>query len=128
MSDNQELDVREGGCLCGGVRYRLDGPLPDVTTCHCNQCRKTSGHYVAMTSIPKDRLTFLSDETLTWFPSSDFAERGFCNRCGGNLFYHRLGHDSYAITAGTMDGKTGLKTVRNIFVEDKGDYYDLPDV
>ena len=38
-----------GGCLCGAVRYEIRGPLRGVIACHCSQCRRTSGHYVAMT-------------------------------------------------------------------------------
>jgi len=81
--------VHEGGCLCGGVRYRLKGPLRDVIACHCSQCRRTSGHFVAATSIAADRLELLSDATLRWYESSATARRGFCSRCGGNLFWRR---------------------------------------
>ena len=39
-----------GSCLCGAVRYIVRGELRHVVGCHCGQCRKTSGHYVAATS------------------------------------------------------------------------------
>ena len=26
--------VRAGGCLCGAVRYRVNGPLRDIRVCH----------------------------------------------------------------------------------------------
>ncbi|WP_442475962.1 GFA family protein [Roseovarius litorisediminis] len=45
-----------GSCQCGAVRYEVAGPLRQVVGCHCSQCRKTSGHYVAATqSVGKDR-------------------------------------------------------------------------
>ena len=39
-----------GRCLCGAVNYRVDGPLRPVVACHCGQCQRTSGHFVAATS------------------------------------------------------------------------------
>ncbi|MBV8854534.1 MAG: GFA family protein [Sinobacteraceae bacterium] len=118
-----------GGCLCGGVRYEVDVPLRDVVTCHCSQCRRTSGHYVAATGAPTEHVKLLSDSTLSWYSSSAQARRGFCNRCGGNLFW-RPADDSgswTSIMAGTLDMPTGLHTTEHIFVADKSDYYQLDD-
>ncbi len=119
-------DVHTGGCLCGGVRYRLTGPLRPVIACHCIQCRKTSGHHAAMTSVPNGRFSLEADETLVWYRSSDSARRGFCKRCGGNLFWEPKGEGRVSITAGTLDGATGLAIERHIFTDFAGDYYDLP--
>ncbi len=121
--------IYSGSCLCGAVRYQAIGPLRNVVACHCTQCRKTTGHYLAATNVSRDRLQLLSSKTLTWFRSSDSAERGFCAQCGANLFWRRTheGASTVSISAGTLDGPTGLKVVEHIFVADKGDYYDLPD-
>ena len=116
-----------GSCLCGGVRYRVTGPLRPVIVCHCSQCRKTSGHVAAMTSAPLANLAFDSDETLVWFDSSETASRGFCGRCGGNLFWRPAAEARVAITAGTLDGATGLAIARHIHTGSAGDYYDLPE-
>lgn len=32
-----------GGCLCGAVRYRYDGPVGPATYCHCSDCRRATG-------------------------------------------------------------------------------------
>lgn len=121
-------DIHTGGCLCGGVRYKATGPLRSVIACHCTQCRKTSGHHTAMTSVPRANLILESDETLVWFKSSDVARRGFCGRCGGNLFWEPVGEDRVSIAAGTLDGPTGLTIESHIYTEDAGDYYDLPEL
>ena len=116
-----------GGCLCGGVCYRVTGPLRSVVYCHCSQCRRTSGHFVAATSVAKDALTVVSDESLEWFASSKFASRGFCKCCGSSLFWLPRNKDYVSIMAGTLDDSTGLMAVEHIYVNDKGDYYDLTD-
>ena len=33
----------QGGCLCGGIRYEVSGPLTDVGNCHCSMCRRFHG-------------------------------------------------------------------------------------
>ena len=116
-----------GGCLCGSVRYRVSGPLRPVIYCHCHQCRRTSGHFVAATAVEKDALNIEANEGLEWFASSDIASRGFCRRCGSSLFWIAEARDYVSIMAGTLDESTGLKAVEHIYVKDKGDYYDLAD-
>ena len=70
-----------GGCLCRAVRYEITGPMRRVVYCHCEQCRKTSGHFVAATSVQTDELHISEDSGLEWYQSSDIADRGFCRRC-----------------------------------------------
>ena len=115
-----------GGCLCGAVRYRVTGPLRDVVACHCSQCRKTSGHYVAATQAAFADLVIEGD--VTWYQSSDTGRRGFCGICGGQLFWQGADRSRISIFAGTLDGETGLRMAVQLYPEDKGDYYDVPDV
>lgn len=119
--------MKTGSCLCGSVRYELSGELRPVVACHCNQCRKSSGHYVAATqAIATD--VVIKGDALTWFRSSDRAERGFCSNCGSNLFWREIGGRHISIWAGTIDGPTGLRMASQLYAESAGDYYDLPDV
>ncbi len=118
-------EVRTGGCLCGAVRYRVEGPMRPVTACHCKQCRRTSGHHVAATAAPRARVAI--EGQVAWYASSPEARRGFCPTCGSNLFWERAGADTLSIFAGALDDPTGLRLVGHIFVADKGDYYRVAD-
>ena len=120
-------ESHHGSCLCGAVRYTITGPLRDVVACHCSQCRKTSGHFVAATSAPSAALTLQRDTGLAWYRSSDTAERGFCRVCGGNLFWRLQDSADISVMAGTLDAPTGLHIAKHIFVADKSDYYTLDD-
>ena len=113
-----------GSCLCGAVQYSVQGSLRPVVACHCQQCRKTSGHHVAATSAPNSAVEISGD--VTWYISSDTAKRGFCAICGSNLFWDGPG-DNLAIFAGTLDAPTGLKMTGHIYCADKGDYYEIAD-
>jgi hypothetical protein len=117
--------THSGGCLCGGVQYRVRGELRGILACHCSQCRRTSGHYAAMTSAPSANIELMASASLVWYVSSDTAERGFCGTCGGNLFWKQRGRDSISIAAGTLDPPTGLAVQEHIFVADKSDYYTI---
>ena len=121
--------VARGGCLCGGVRYEARGELRDVVACHCSQCRQTSGHHVAATQLPTTKLQLTASTTLRWYRSSATAERGFCTRCGGNLFWRETAPESTttSIMAGTLDVPTGLRLAQHIFTGDKSDYYQITD-
>jgi hypothetical protein len=125
MSDEKVL--HKGGCLCGGVRYRVSGSLRDIVACYCTQCAQTSGNFVAATSTPVSQLSFDAKETLTWYRSSEAAERGFCRRCGGNLFWRGVGRETISIMAGTLEPPTHLRIARHIFVASKPDYYEIND-
>ena len=116
-----------GSCLCGQVRYRVNGRLRSVVGCHCSQCRKASGHYVAATQARMADVVIEGGDNITWFRSSPEAKRGFCKICGSQLFWTRLDSDRISLMAGTLDGETGLTMDRQIHVETKGDYYALPD-
>jgi hypothetical protein len=116
-----------GGCLCGGVRYVIDGELREVIACHCSQCRRTSGHFVAATNAPRSALRLECADTLRWYRSSPAAERGFCGTCGGNLFWRPSEGELVSIMAGTLDTPTELKISAHIFVADKSDYYEIND-
>lgn len=120
--------THSGSCLCGAVRYDIDGEMRPSVACHCSQCRKTSGHYWSATQVDDASLTVQDPEgALTWFRSSETAERGFCNRCGASLFWRMDGEGHTSIGSGTLDMPTGLTTAKHIYVEDKGDYYDVPE-
>ena len=117
----------EGGCLCGHVRYLVEGPLRPIIACHCTQCRRQTGHYLASTAAKRADFTLTRADGLKWYDSSDIARRGFCADCGSVLFWDGLGADYVAIAAGSLDSPTGLRIARHIFTADKGDYYEIGD-
>jgi len=122
-----QMNKATGSCLCGAVSYEISGTMRKVVYCHCAQCRKTSGHFVAATAVDNDQLEFAEDSGLTWYKSSDIADRGFCNRCGSSLFW-RPGHEKYtAVMAGGLDAPTQLTSREHIHVADASDYYDIAD-
>lgn len=116
-----------GSCLCGKINFKVDELTRDVVMCHCQQCRKQTGHLVAASRVDDNALHMTGEEHLTWFAASDDAKRGFCKHCGSILFWKSNGTSSTAVMAGSLESPTGLKTTAHIFTEFKGDYYDISD-
>lgn len=119
--------MQNGSCLCGAVAFTITGPMRDALACHCGQCRKQSGHYWAATSVPDEALTFIREDGLAWYRASDAAKRGFCRECGATLFWKPDHAPRIAIGMGALEKPTGAKLARHVFVEDKGDYYEIND-
>jgi hypothetical protein len=83
-----------GGCLCGAVRYRYEGPLGGelgmVTLCRCGQCRKAHGYgaAVAPALAAGFEITAGADQ-LREYESSPGKKRAFCGTCGSPLYSRR---------------------------------------
>ena len=119
--------MHKGSCLCGKVRFTVEGDLPPPNACHCTRCRKHSGHYEASTDVPRSAIAIEGAEHVTWYASSEKVRRGFCSVCGASLFFDPPHLDWIAVSMGAFDTPTGTKLAMHIFVDDKGDYYDIAD-
>ena len=115
-----------GSCLCGGVRFTVRPPLRPVIACHCTQCRKQTGHFMAASAALTKNFALISDESLKWYRSGSDSRRGFCSACGATLFFAVDGADRISFAAGAIDGPTTLRLEAHIYAREQGDYYDLP--
>lgn len=126
MPASQESPHR-GQCLCGAVQYRVDGPLRSLVACHCGQCRRASGNFVVASAAQRADMSIESEAALAWFTSSPGIRRGFCQKCGSNLFWDLAGRDQISIFAGSLHQPSGLQVVSHIFVADKADFTKIED-
>ncbi len=125
MSD--DLQQVSGGCYCGRVRYSASGVNRWVTECHCSQCRKQAGHRYASTGTKASDIDIEGAANVTWYRASPNAERGFCSTCGSHLFWKPANENYVGILAASIDEPSGLRMEKHIFVDDKGDYYEITD-
>lgn len=121
-----------GGCLCGSVQYEVRGPLRNIINCHCSKCRRTHGHIAAYTAVNRKDFFLTKQDGLKWYHSvtdeSPNVHRGFCKICGSVLFWDTKGiGKTIAISAGSLDPPTGLKTIAHIWLSQAGDYYEILD-
>lgn len=117
-------DMLEGKCLCGAVTVRITPPEPHVEACHCGMCRRWGGGpFLSLKLVTEPEIG--GEEHVERYNSSDWAERGFCRRCGTHLFYYFKPKAGYSFTAGLFDRLEGFTFAEEIFVDDKPDYYDF---
>lgn len=87
--------VRTGGCLCGAVRYEVQGEPYVSGLCHCTTCRKLTGSsFSATANWGRDQFN------MTGEPQT-YERRQFCPTCGARLFL--LFDDGVEIFLGTLD-------------------------
>lgn len=116
-----------GSCLCGAVAFTFTSASPNPEACHCEMCRKTTGHFFASMEVAKKDVVMTGADPVTWYASSEKVRRGFCGKCGSTLFFEPNFHDWTAVAMGCINEPITNPISRHIFTADKGDYYEITD-
>ncbi len=100
---------REGGCLCGGVRFIAAGAPLLVAHCHCTSCRKATGAaFATFADYRREAVEFSSGE-LAEYASSPGVKRLFCRACGSAIAYTGANRaDEIHLHAGVFDAPETL--------------------
>jgi len=117
------VQVHSGGCQCGAVRFRVEGPLGEASICHCRMCQKAfGGLYAPLVSVPDAAKLAWTRGRLKHFQSSNHAARGFCADCGTPLTYEAP--DGIALAIGAFDDPAAAPPVIQFGVEAKLPFTD----
>jgi hypothetical protein len=126
MAENEI--TREGGCLCGAVRFSALGAPLWVAHCHCTSCRKTTAAAFATYAGYRPEAVTWSGEAARIHNSSPGVERGFCPHCGSSLFYaSERWPDETHLLAGTFDAPEDLEPGAHVFVAERLPWVHLAD-
>ena len=83
-------EQREGGCQCGGIRYRIEAEPVALVACHCTECQRQSGSAFGMSLlVPRDGFR-LSGTPKRFTRSSDSGrpvDCFFCPDCGTRIYH-----------------------------------------
>ena len=126
-ANSETATTYHGSCECGSIQFTAQGPLRSVNTCHCTQCRKSSGHFGAFIRIETEKLDVTPSDDLTWFSSTDRAKKAFCKQCGSSLFWVLEGRDNWSVMAGAFDDDIPVTLEAHLFTSEKPTYYTLKD-
>jgi hypothetical protein len=126
----QEKKVIEGGCLCGGIRYRYDGKIDEISICHCSQCRKAQGSaFAAVSPVATDRFQIIAGaKLLREYRSSPDKVRAFCANCGSPIYSAK--DDTPGIRRlrlGTVDTPFTCANAFHIYTGSKASWWDGDD-
>ena len=112
-----------GGCLCGKMRYTIEGDPMFVSQCCCKDCQKATGTgHTTIIGIHKDQLK-LEGEPATYTNTGDTGgkvTRHFCGTCGGRLYTSGdAPGDHIMVQAGSLDDPGQVSPENCIYVKDR---------
>ncbi|KRE24626.1 aldehyde-activating protein [Bosea sp. Root483D1] len=84
-------EQREGGCLCGQLRYAAAKPPLRVTICHCRFCQRATGSaFLVEPVFDAGDFRVMAGEPAVYTHVSEGSGKSvqihFCSRCGTKLF------------------------------------------
>lgn len=123
MSDT----MYEGGCHCGAVRYRGQGPAIFAAFCHCTDCRGTTGApLVAWVGFSISGFEFIHG-TPKRYASSERVERQFCGDCGTPLTCRNQEEKFMDVAITTLDDPEAVRPKFHVFTRSRLDWVQVSD-
>ncbi len=118
----------KGGCLCGKVRYEVDGPLLNADHCHCSMCRRQHGAAFATYAEfnPVEFKWTAGKNFVKTFETKGGGGWCFCSECGSSLAGTEDGR-IMTITLGTVEGDPGVEPALHIFVGSRARWHEITD-
>ena len=119
MSDTMEA---RGSCVCGATQITAKTVSRNVGACHCGLCRKWAGGPFMAVDCGTE-VSFTGEDTISVFDSSEWAERGFCSKCGTHLFYRLKQNQQYYMPVGIFEDDSKFLFDHQVFIDEKPKYY-----
>lgn len=119
-----------GHCLCGKVRYEIDGALRHITHCHCSMCRRAHGAaFATYATLRSDRVRVIAEpDDVRRYASSEHVVRESCATCGSPLFWRRVDHpEVISVALGTLDGDPIGRPQAHIYWASRACWLELED-
>ena len=120
-----------GSCLCGALSFECDLPSLWAGHCHCSQCQRYHGAaFVTWVGFNKDNFHLTSEDAsdVSWFKSSDQAERGFCSKCGSSvLFRSERWPEEMHVCLANIEGSIDREPAGHVHTESRVSWIQLKD-
>ena len=116
----------KGSCHCGAVKLEVPEDAVGVVACHCGDCQKLHGNFFAMLAVDRAEVSIADASSVRWYDSSEKVRRSFCANCGSRLMKDPLGGPKLLVSVGLFAKELPRRIVKQVFVESKPAWYDLP--
>jgi hypothetical protein len=118
--------IREGGCLCGAVRFTTEGEPVNVRICHCRRCQKAMGSPFYARALFDPKAVVIRGEVAN-YSSSETLNRVFCPTCGTRLFSRRTNGTAIGIALAVFDDRNAFAPTEHIWVSEKMAWVEIKD-
>ena len=124
--------MREGGCDCGAVRYRMNAEPMIVHCCHCRWCQRETGSGFVINAIVETGKLDITGKTLmvdTPSASGNGQKIVRCPQCHVALWSHYMqaGPALAFVRAGTLDDPSTITPDVHIYTSTKLPWVRLPE-
>ncbi len=119
------LEKKYGSCLCGKVKFEIDGEFENFYLCHCKRCRKDTGSAHAAN-------LFSTTASITWISGKDLVKaytvpnsqhkKAFCSECGSALPNLQMDGELLVVPAGCLDSYLPIVPDAHIFVTSRAEW------
>jgi hypothetical protein len=125
----KNVTVVQGSCLCGNVRYEVNGPFEVMSHCHCSMCRKHHGAaFATFVSVPLAGFRWVAGENeISTYQSSNYGKRTFCGKCGSVTPVVEPDTGVVFCPAGNLDGEFGIQAQSHRFIGSKAPWHTITD-
>lgn len=116
-----------GSCLCGQVKFEVEGNFESFFLCHCKHCQKDTGSAHAAN-------LFSSSANLTWIKGIDTIKtfnlpstqhtRSFCSLCGSAVPSMQMNGQLLVVPAGSLDTEVEFSPTAHIFCGSRASWED----
>lgn len=121
--------LQTGRCLCGEIRYEIDGDLPPLVNCHCQYCRRAHGAaFITLAWLPRSCFRFTAGEqSVTRYTVGD-GYRCFCKLCGTRIFNGQTTEAGFiSLIISTLDDGSHPGPVLHMNIESKAAWHVITD-
>jgi len=120
-----------GSCLCGDIRYVVEGPELTARNCHCIRCQRARGAAHASNLIVETayyRWTAGEDSIRRYkVPEARHFTQSFCGRCGACVPTVDQSRGIAIIPMGGLDDAPATRPQEHIWVNAKAIWHDIHD-
>jgi hypothetical protein len=121
--------MEKGSCLCGAVKYEIDGRISPIWLCHCSKCRRSTGSAFHASAVcgPEAFRWISGEDGIKEYEDTPGYRVRFCGRCGSPVPSYLEEHGLVFVHVGGLEGDPGREIAHHIFVGSKAPWYTIQD-
>ncbi|MGI4992365.1 GFA family protein [Halobacteriovorax sp. GFR7] len=118
-------EIHKGSCLCGNVKFEIDGSFDNFFLCHCKYCQKDTGSAHAAN-------LFASNVSFKWISGESEVQsyrlpetrhtKCFCKTCGSAVAGVYNEGQMVVVPAGSLDSPVDIKPNAHLFVKSRANW------